>query len=45
MTLKTNLSSEEQTTRGIEQLALGWQFISNPENEKKKVKIENLKNI
>jgi hypothetical protein len=45
MTLKTNLSSEEQTIRGIEQLALGWQFISNPENEKKKVPIDLMINI
>jgi len=42
---KTNLSTESQTTRGIEQLALGWQFISNPESEKKKVPIDLIINI
>jgi len=42
---KTNLSTELQTIRGIEQLALGWQFISNPVNEKKKVPIELMINI
>jgi hypothetical protein len=42
---KTNLSTELQTARGIEQLALGWHFISNPENEKKKVPIELMVNI
>ncbi|MBP6738717.1 MAG: WYL domain-containing protein [Leptospiraceae bacterium] len=42
---KTNLSTESQITRGIEQLALGWQFISNPENEKKKVPVELIINI
>jgi hypothetical protein len=45
MPTKTNLSTESQITRGIEQLALGWQFMSNPENEKKKVPIELMINI
>jgi hypothetical protein len=45
MPTKTNLSTESQTTRGIEQLVLGWQFISNPENEKKKVPIDLMINI
>ncbi len=45
MPTKTNLSTELQITRGIEQLALGWQFIGNPENEKKKVPIELMINI
>ena len=42
---KTNLSTELQTIRGIEQLALGWQFISSPKNEKKKIPIELIINI
>ncbi|MDX1959652.1 MAG: WYL domain-containing protein [Leptospiraceae bacterium] len=42
---KTNLSAELQTIRGIEQLVLGWQFISNPENEKKKVPVEKMIDI
>ena len=42
---KTNLSTESQITRGIEQLVLGWQFISNPETEKKKVPIDLMINI
>lgn len=45
MLSKTNLSTESQITRGIEQLALGWQFVSNPENEKKKVPIDLIINI
>ena len=42
---KTNLSAQEQITRGIEQLTLGWYFMSNPENEKKKIPIELIINI
>ena len=45
MPLKLHLSTQEQITRGIEQLALGWQFISNPETEKKKVSIDLMINI
>ncbi|MBP6738653.1 MAG: WYL domain-containing protein [Leptospiraceae bacterium] len=42
---KTNLSTESQITRGIEQLVLGWQFISNPESQKKKIPIDLMINI
>jgi hypothetical protein len=45
MSTKVNLSTESQITRGIEQLVLGWQFISNPESEKKKIPIDLMINI
>ncbi len=34
---KKNLTAEEQITRGIEQLALGWYFARMPKNRKKKL--------
>ena len=39
MPSKTNLSAEFQIIRGIEQLVLGWRFISSPGNDKKKIPI------
>ena len=45
MPTKVHLSADEQITRGIEQLALGWNFINNPQNAKKKVPIDSIMDL
>lgn len=45
MPQKSYLTPQEQLTRGIEQLALGWNFITNPKNEKRKISADAILSI
>ena len=45
MTLTSYPTNEEQISRGIEQLVLGWHFMEKSENKKKKIPIDTIINI